>query len=133
MRAAAITLVALALAGCGGSTRRAAPPAPPHIPRALARSLAAQASAVAQSLAAGDGCGAQVQANQLRGEVVLLVSEHRIPMRYRGTLTAAVEDLPDRITCNPAPPPAPAPSPPPPHDHGHGHHDHGHGHGPGDH
>ncbi len=129
MRAAAIALVALALAGCGGSPRRAAPQAPPHIPRALARSLAAQASAVAQSLAAGDGCGAQVQANQLRGEVVLLVSEHRIPMRYRGTLTAAVADLPDRITCNPAPPPAPAP--PRPHDHGHGfdpgHHDHGHG------
>lgn len=133
MRAAAITLVALALAGCGGSARRAAPPAPPHIPRALARSLAAEASAVAQSLAAGDGCSAQERANELRGAVVLAVSEHRIPARYQQKLTAAVDDLPDRITCNPAPP---APSPPPqPHDHGpdfgfgfgHGHHGHDHG------
>jgi hypothetical protein len=134
VRAAALTVVALALmlAGCGGSPRRAAPPAPPHIPRALAHSLAAQASAVAQSLAAGDGCGAQEHANQLRGDVVLAVSEHRIPVRYRQTLTAAVDDLPDRITCNPAPP-APAFTPPAPrHDHGpgfgfpHGHH-HGRG------
>ena len=132
MSAAAIALVALALAGCGGSPRRTAPPAPPHIPRALAHSLAAEASAVAQSLAAGDGCGAQQRANQLRGEVVLAVSEHRIPARYQAKLTAVVDDLPDRITCNPAPP---APSPlRPPHDHGgpgfgHGHHDRGHGRG----
>ncbi len=131
MRAAAIALVALALAGCGGAPRRAAPP-PPRIPQALAHNLAAQASAVAQSLAAGDGCRAQERADQLRGEVVLAVNEHRIPARYEKTLTAAVDDLPGRIACNPAPP-APAPSPRhPPFGFGPGHDHHHHGHGPGD-
>jgi hypothetical protein len=120
VKRAGITLAVLALAGCGGSAKHAAPPKPPHLPRALARSWAAQANAVAQSLAAGDGCGALQRANQLRDEVVQAVNGRRIPARFQETLTAAVNDLPDRITCNPAPP-TPQPQPPPPHDHGHGH------------
>jgi hypothetical protein len=128
-----MVLAVLALAGCGGTHEQAAPPKPPHLPRALARSWAAQADAVAQSLAAGDGCGAQQRANQLRDEVVQAVNGHRIPARLQETLTAAVNDLPARITCNPAPP-TPQPQPPPPHDHGHGkdhgkHKDHGKGDG----
>lgn len=127
MRRAAATIAVLVLAGCGGAPKRAAPPPrPPHLPRALARAWAAQASAVAQALAAGDGCTAEQHASQLRDEVVQAVNRRQVPARFQETLGAAVNDLPGRITCNPAPPAAPAPHPH--HDHGPGH-DHGHGHG----
>jgi hypothetical protein len=132
MRRGALALfVALALAGCGGSTKQ--PPAvakPPHIPRLLARALAAQASSVAQALAQTDGCTAVAHANELRDAVTQAIAAHEIPVRLRATLTSAVEELPGRITCNPAPRPQPPkkakPPKPPKHDHGHGH-----GHGPG--
>jgi hypothetical protein len=130
-RAPVLLLVAILLAGCGGSTPRpAAAPKPPHIPRPLAHMWSAQATAVAQALAAGDGCGAQQRANQLRDEVVQAVNRRQVPARFQETLAAAVNDLPARITCNPAPP---APQPHPPHpDHGPGHGPgHGHGHGQG--
>ncbi|HEY2544210.1 MAG TPA: hypothetical protein VGH92_14310, partial [Gaiellaceae bacterium] len=107
-----------------GST--ATPPVakPPHIPRALAREWAVQANAVADALAARDGCTAVAHANTLRADVDQLQS--RIPARLRATLLATVDALPGRITCNP---PAPQPHPhdkhpdhpKPPHDHGHGH------------
>jgi len=127
------TIAVLALAGCGGAPKRAAPPPkPPHLTRALARAWAAQANAVAQALAAGDGCSAQQRANELRDEVVQAVNRRQVPARFQETLGTAVNDLPARITCNPAPPaPAPKPHPHPPHhDHGPGHgHGHGRGHG----
>jgi type IV secretory pathway VirB10-like protein len=101
---------------------------PPHIRRLLAHSLAAQANAVAQALAQTDGCTALAHANELRDAVAQAVSANEIPVRLRAKLTAAVNDLPGRITCNPAPPPPPPEkTKPPKHDHGHGH-----GHGEGD-
>jgi len=128
--AALLGLAVLALSGCGGSQQ---PPAvvakPPHIPRALAHTWAAQANAVAQALAAGDGCTALAHANELRAAVTS--SESRVPLRLRATLTSVVAALPGRITCNPAPSP-----PPPPQKHDKGakdHGPHGHGHGNEDH
>jgi hypothetical protein len=128
-RGAAALLVALALAGCGGATKQPRRVAkPPHIRRLLAHSLAAQANAVAQALAQTDGCTALAHANELRDAVAQAVSANEIPVRLRAKLTAAVNDLPGRITCNPAPPPRPPEkTKPPKHDHGHGH-----GHGEGD-
>lgn len=127
--AAPLALAVLALSGCGAAHK---PPAavakPPHIPRALAHIWAVQADAVAQALAAGDGCTALAHANELRAAVTS--SEVRVPIRLRATLTSVVDALPGRITCNPAPPPAPQKHedhPKPPKDHG-PHHDHGHGH-----
>jgi hypothetical protein len=98
--------VALVLAGCGGEARqtRTQPP-PPKLPRALAHSWSTQADMVASALAAGDGCTALHDAEQLRTEVGRSIG--RVAARYRAALTAAVADLPSRITCNPpAPPPA---------------------------
>ena len=131
MRRVIATIAVLALAGCGGAPKRAAPPPkPPHLPRALARAWAAQANAVAQALAAGDGCSAQQRANELRDEVVQAVNRRQVPARFQETLGAAVNDLPGRIACDPAPPASsPQPHPPPEH-HDHGDEPgHGHGHG----
>ncbi|HEX5247311.1 MAG TPA: hypothetical protein VFW41_09290 [Gaiellaceae bacterium] len=128
-RGAGVLLVALALAGCGGSTKQ--PPKvakPPHLPRALAHTLAAEANAVAQALEQTDGCTALRHANDLRNAVTEAVAAREVPARLQPTLTAAVDALPGRITCNPAPPEKTKPPKPPKHDHGHGH---GHGHGPG--
>jgi hypothetical protein len=108
-------------AGCGGTTHRAAPP-PPRLPRVLAQSWAQQADAVAQALAANDGCTAQRLAATLRAQVVAAVNAHRIAPRFQETLLSAVNDLPDRIGCTP-------PAPPPPKDHGK---DHKEKHGKGD-
>ncbi|MFL5913936.1 MAG: hypothetical protein ACJ768_25650 [Gaiellaceae bacterium] len=78
---------------------------PPRIQRPLAHSLAAQASAVARALEQTDGCTALAQANELRDAVAQAVAANEIPVRLSAKLTAAVEELPGRITCNPAPPP----------------------------
>ena len=131
MKRAAL-LAVLLLAGCGGSAPPPRVAKPPHIPRALAHAWETQADAVAQSLAAGDGCTALAQANALRDSIAQ--SQARVPARLRSQLTPVVEQLPGRITCTPPTAPSPAqpelhPHPPhPPHDHGHGHgHDHGGG------
>jgi len=115
-RALPLALV-LALAGCGGGARqtRTQPP-PPKLPRALAASWSTQADKVASALAAGDGCTALHDAEQLRTEVGQSID--RVAPHYRAALTAAVADLPSRITCNPPVPP------PASHDNGHGK-DHG--------
>jgi len=128
-RAALTAAAVLVLAGCGGG-KTAAPPVakPPRIPHVLAQEWVRQANAVAQALAARDGCTAVDDANALRAAVTS--SEAQVPRRLRATLLAAVDGLPARITCNPAPPPPDKhpkpPKPPKPHDHGpgHGHHDH---------
>jgi hypothetical protein len=111
-------ILALGLAGCGGSPRRTTPP-PPRLPRALAHAWAAQADAVAQALAAGDGCTAERLASSLRDSVVEAIDARRIAPALREPLGSAVDDLPDRISCNPAPPtPQPKPKPKPKHGHG---------------
>jgi hypothetical protein len=127
MRRGALALAVLALSGCGSGSKPPAAAKPPHIPRALAHTWATQADAVAQALADHDGCTALAHANELRDAVTS--SENRVPIRLRATLTSAVDALPGRITCNPAPPPKQEdhhppkpPKPPDHHDHGHGHH-----------
>ena len=115
-RGVLVVLAMLALAGCGGAAKQ--PPKvakPPHIQRLLAHSLAAQANAVAQALEQTDGCTALAHANALRDAVTQAVAAHEIPVRLQAKLTAAVDELPSRITCNPAPPPSPEK---PKHDHG---------------
>lgn len=125
MKRVAALLGVVALAGCGGSATAPHAAKPPRIPRALAHSWAVQADAVATSLAAGDGCTALRQATELRDSVAQ--AQTQVPARLRGQLTAVVEQLPSRITCNPAPPPDHGNG----NDHGH-HHGHGHGNGEGD-
>jgi hypothetical protein len=104
-RAAPVLLVALALAGCGAAAKQ--PPAiakPPHLPRVLADTWATQANAVAEALAQTDGCTALRYANDLQGAVTQAIAARQVPARLQSTLIAAVDALPGRITCNPAPP-----------------------------
>jgi hypothetical protein len=117
-RAGIALLVTLALAGCGGSAKPPAAAKPPRLPHALAQTLAAQANAVAQALAADDGCTALADATGLQHAVTQAIAAHQIPVRLQPTLNATVDALPGRITCNPAPPPKHGPKPPKPHDHG---------------
>ena len=113
-RAAPLAVVVLALSGCGGSSPpRAGVAKPPRLPHALAQAWASESTAVAQALAAGDGCTALVHASNLRTDVDRAAGE--IPARLRATLQPAVDALPGRITCNP---------PPPEHGKGHDKHDH---------
>jgi hypothetical protein len=109
---------ALALAGCGGAAKQAAPK-PPHLPRALAQAWAQQADGVARALAAGESCTAQQLAGTLHAEVVQAVNARQIPRTFEASLLATANDLTGRITCTPPPQGKPK--------HGHKHGKHGGG------
>jgi hypothetical protein len=119
--AASSAALVLALAGCGGhavSQRR-----PPKIPRALAATLAERADALATRLGETNSCSARPQAVAL--QQAALDALPRVPVRYRATLTQAVDAIAARVpACPPPPPPAPK---------GKKHNEHEHGHGKGHH
>ena len=129
-RALAVVLVALGVAGCGGTQDAAPPKPPPKIPRALAQAWAQQADQVAAAVDAGDGCTARQRAATLRTQVVDAVNAHRVPRRYLEPLVSTANDLAGRITCTP--PPTPVVTPSGRHDKHHGHGKHGDGGGGGD-
>jgi len=116
-------LVALLLAGCGGSSRPDRS-ATRGVPRALASEWASQASAVADAAAAGDSCQAAHLAARLRTDII--EKESQVPARLQPALLAGVNALADRIVCQAPPVPPAKPSKPP---HKHDHNDH---HKPGD-
>jgi hypothetical protein len=117
---AAAALVVLFAVGCG-STARPQPTAAHGLPRALARTWAAEASTIADASAAGDSCRARRLAGSLRTEVIS--ADAKLPGRLRMPLLEAVNSLADRIVC--VPPPTAPPKPKPPKEH----HPHHHGHG----
>lgn len=96
---------ALAFAGCGGGADPE--PAAPALPRALAQDLAAQAEQIAETLAAGDVCGAAGQADELKDAATAAVDAGRVPAAMRQELLATVEVLVNEINC---PPPEPPPA-----------------------
>ena len=110
-----VVLVAVMVASCGGEGAVDAP----KLPHALGASLAAQASAVEASLAAGDGCAAAGRAAQLQGMLADAIASGRVPATLRAPLSSSVASLADKITCVP-PPPAPTSGPPPGKKPGHG-------------
>lgn len=134
----AVGLVALLVAGCGGSSRSADRTTVHGVPRALASEWESRAVAVADAAAAGDDCRALQLAGSLRDQVI--AKESQVPSRLRSPLLAGVNALADRIVCevppqtvtvpakNPPEPPKPKhPKPKPPHEHDH----HGTGDGKG--
>ncbi len=125
---AAALLVVLA-AGCGGA---AGPERAAHgVPRHLAQGWEARAEAIAVAASARHGCRARQLAVSLNQDVVQ--ARHKLPLRVRSPLLAAVSSLADRTTCTPVAtnstppqnphPPHKGPKPkPPPKKHGpHGH------------
>jgi hypothetical protein len=130
MRIAALSLCALALAGCGGHSG-------PSIDAALAAKLARQADAVA---AAKDACAARTHAQILQRQTIAATNAGRIPTVFQEPLLGRVNELVGELELRCLPVPAastPAPEPPPTPvfrgpAHGHEkHHGHGHGHGHG--
>jgi hypothetical protein len=121
----AAALVAVVVAGCGGS---ASPQRSAFhgVPPALAQQWEGQASAIAAAASAGNSCRALRLASSLRADVAQ--SEHKLPYRLRSPLRTGVDALADRITCKPvvkkpAPPKkppkkGPKPKPKPPKRHG---------------
>jgi len=119
-------LVALLLAGCGGSSRPDRS-ATRGVPPALASKWANQASAVADAAAAGNSCQAAQLAAALRTDII--EKESQVPARLQPALLTGVNALANRIVCQAPPAPQTKPSKPP---HKHDHHDHHDHHKPGD-
>jgi hypothetical protein len=100
-----ILLASLALiaGGCGASDESALQQ--PLLPPVLADELAARSDRIAQTLARGDECGADAQADELRRAATAAVDSGRVPRPLRRELLDAVAALADQIACTP---PAPA-------------------------
>jgi hypothetical protein len=106
--AIAVTLGAtVVLAGCGGSSHRAAPPKP-KLPAAVAEQLAARSDDVANKLDAGDECSALAAAKQLQHETIAAINAGRVPAALQESLSGAANDLVTHITCTPPQPQPPA-------------------------
>jgi hypothetical protein len=95
-----LAVVAAVLAGCGGSAS-ARGTSTTSLPRKLALAWARRADAVARAAAAGDSCSAHRLAVALQADVIQ--SEGRVPDRFRGVLTRAVDHLAGGIPCSPPP------------------------------
>ena len=94
MKRAALLLVVLAVAGCGGAAKQTAGP---HLPRALAQQWAQRADAIA----AADSCAAHRGAAALRTDVILAVNTRKIPQSLLEPLTSKVNALAAHKACTP--------------------------------
>jgi hypothetical protein len=83
--------LAIALAGCGGSTRTSAQE--PALPRAVAKDLAAKSDQIANALDSGDVCGAASLA------VDAAVSSGRVPPAFQDELEQTATDLQNEVNC----------------------------------
>lgn len=108
-------LLALLVAGCGGSRVLGRTP-PPKLAHALGQRWAREASAIAVAAQSGDGCRAQQLAGSLAQQVALKSSS--VPARLRTPLLASVTELANRTKCvqieHPTGPPHKEKPPPPP-------------------
>lgn len=87
----------LAVAGCGGGSKSAAPGA--EIPRGVAQNLAAQADAIAAAYESGDVCGAAHQADGLFNDVTAAIEGGDVPTSLQDTLLETAQKLQDDINC----------------------------------
>ena len=93
---AALSL-AIALAGCGASTRTSAQE--PALPRALANDLAERSDQIADALDSGDLCGAAGLADRLKDAVEAAVSGGQVPPDFQDELEQTATDLQNEINC----------------------------------
>jgi hypothetical protein len=89
--------LAIALAGCGGSTTTSVQE--PALPRAVANDLAAQSDRIADALDSGDRCGAAGLADRLKDAVEAAVSEGQVPPAFQDELEQTATDLQNEINC----------------------------------
>lgn len=102
---AAVLLVTVALAACGGgdsASDETATAAAPTLPRALAEELALASDEVADLIEAGDGCAASEAAADLRERTLAAVESGEVPAELEDPLVTAVEALATEIACEPA-------------------------------
>jgi hypothetical protein len=89
--------LAIALAGCGGSTGTSAQE--PALPRAVANDLAAKSDQIAAALDSGDSCGAAQLADRLKEAVDAAVSAGQVPPAFQDELEQTATDLQNEVNC----------------------------------
>jgi hypothetical protein len=89
--------LAIALVGCGGSTRTSAQE--PALPRAVANDLAAKSDQIADALDSGDVCGAAGLADRLKDAVDAAVSSGQVPPAFQDELEQTATDLQNEVNC----------------------------------
>jgi hypothetical protein len=89
--------MAIALAGCGDSTRTSAQE--PALPRAVANDLAAKSDQIADALDSGDVCGAAGLADRLKDAVEAAVSGGQVPPPFQDELEQTATDLQNEVNC----------------------------------
>jgi hypothetical protein len=109
LRLSCVSLLALLLAGCGGTEREQAPQ--PRLPERLGEELATRSEEVAGQLKANDPCGARTEAEALLQETIAAINERGIPPSYQEELTSSVNALVASITCGESAPPSPSGDP----------------------
>jgi hypothetical protein len=97
---AALSL-AIALAGCGGSSGTSAQE--PALPRALVNDLAGKSDEIADALDSGDVCGAAGLADQLKEAVEAAVSGGQVPPAFQDELEQTATDLQNEVNCEEKP------------------------------
>ena len=90
--------LAIALAGCGDSTRTSAQE--PALPPEVANDLAAKSDQIADALASGDVCGAARLADRLKNAVEAAVSGGRVPPAFQDELEQTATDLQNEVNCD---------------------------------
>lgn len=90
--------LAIALAGCGDSTRTSAQE--PALPPEVANDLAAKSDQIADALDSGDVCGAARLADRLKNAVEAAVSGGRVPPAFQEELEQTATDLQNEVNCD---------------------------------
>jgi hypothetical protein len=90
--------VAIALAGCGGSSNQTSQ-SQPELPRAVAEELAAKSDAVADALDTGDVCKAAELADRLKDAVEGALAEGQIPTAFQAELEQNATELQNEVNC----------------------------------
>jgi hypothetical protein len=102
-------VLAVALAGCGGSTTETNVEAPgPKIEGALAAELADLSDELAGSLESGDSCAAAQTAARLRESVTQAINDGKVPEVYLEDLSGLSNELQEQVPDCVEPPPAPS-------------------------